>query len=503
MNSHHPKFKSRAKTDPDFEKIHERILPADVRDHERVLARIRSREHGSQEFTEARVWAISPLGVEIDLNSRSLKLLQGEAVDLELVIYGKRTSFSGLVCSVVKEVADCRFRTGIRFAQQDNRSGNDEDRRAGSRWLCSEEFVPVAHCPSPGKFDDLMRLKLRDVSARGMQLSTSLRNKYLIPGMTLVLTVVFPLGPITQVRATITRTSIQRIGAEDRLIVGVTFTEISATAKKAFGQYLVQFSNVESIQELTTAGFQPDSVSQAASIYYLKNESDYRGALSLRYIANKEANHLGSISEPNDTADLLDAKSRILVAKRNDEVIGTGRFRFPLVDEPLELETYVSWPSDFPRRDQVIEASRVATHPRFQHSDLLLTIFKYAASTVLSDERPWVVATVMGKYLSFYEKIGFENTNITFTNPKWNGEQYIVLMDGISAILGKNVKPLYWSFVWAEVADFWMQTGMIKPTRLDKIRMSILKQFKPLTAFAVASKPRYKRKKPADTESAA
>ncbi len=486
-------FKYRSKIDPAFELIHERIVPADVRDHEKVLARIRCRSEQLNEFVEVRVWAISPLGVELHINPEHIKVAQGDSVDLELVVYGKRTGFQGLVCSVVLQRANI-MQVGIRFSTTDAAGDDYAEKRNSSRWLCSEEYVPVAHCPSPGKFDDVIRLKLRDVSADGMQLSTSLRNKYLIPGMNLVLTVVFPLGPIVQVKASIARTSVQRIGAEDRLVLGVIFTEISETAKKAFGQYLVQFSTAESIAELSSVGFNPESVGHSTSIYYLKTEEDYLAALSLRYLANEKANQLGNIEKPADTGDMLDTKARIMVAKRNGEVIGTGRFRFPLLDEPLELEQFISWPHDFPRRDQLVEVSRLATDPRFQHSDLLVSMLKYAASTVLSDERPWAMATVMGKYLPFYKKIGFEATNLQFDNPKWDGTQHVVLMDGLKAILGKNVKPLYWNFIWSEVADFWVETGMVEPTRLDRIRMFTLRQFKPLTRLALSSKPRYKRR---------
>ncbi|MEM9621983.1 MAG: PilZ domain-containing protein [Pseudomonadota bacterium] len=488
-----PEFKYRSKIDPAFELIHERIVPADVRDHEKVLARIRPRAEQPSEYLEVRVWAISPLGVELHIPTNAMQLNQGDSVDLELVVYGKRTSFQGLVCSVVLNTTEA-IHAGIRFSSPPLATTTEHaEKRTSSRWLCSEEYVPVAHCPSPGKFDDVIRLKLRDVSADGMQLSTSLRNKYLIPGMTLALTIVFPLGPIVQVKATVARTIVQRIGAEDRLVVGVTFSEITDTAKKAFGQYLIQFSNAESIAELTSIGFSPESVGQSSSIYYLKTEEDYLAALQLRFQANQLAEQLGSISKPADTGDMFDTKARIMVAKRHGEVIGTGRFRFPLLDEPLELEQFITWPNDFPRRDQLVEVSRLATDPRFQHSDLLASMLKYAASTVLSDERPWVLATVMKKYIPFYQKIGFEATDLTFDNPKWDGTQHVVIMDGLRAILGKNVKPLYWNFLWSEVADFWVQTGMVEPTRLDRIRMLMLRQLKPLTRLAVSSKPRYKR----------
>ncbi len=494
-------FKYRTKIDPAFELIHERIIPADVRDHEKVLARIRGRLEQPSEFVEVRVWAISPLGVELHTTLDVINLQQGNAVDLELVVYGKRTSFQGLVCSVVLQREES-VQLGIRFSSPEPVQDEFAEKRTSNRWLCSEEYVPVAHCPSPGKFDDVIRLKLRDVSSQGMQLSTSLRNKYLIPGMNLVLTVVFPLGPVVQVRATIARTSVQRIGAEDRLVLGVSFTEISETAKKAFGQYLVQFSTAESIAELNSTGFSPESVAQSSSIYYLKTEADYRAALELRFQANQKADQLGSISRPEDTGDMFDTKSRILVAKRNNKVIGTGRFRFPLLDEALELEQFITWPHDFPRRDQLVEVSRLATDHRFQHSDLLVGMLKYAASTVLSDERPWVLATVMAKYIPFYKKIGFQPTDLSFDNPKWDGTQHVVLMNGLQAILGKDVKPLYWNFIWSEVANFWVETGMVQPTRLDRIRMFTLRQFKPLTRLALSAKPRYKRKSRTDQESA-
>ncbi|MEM7290588.1 MAG: PilZ domain-containing protein, partial [Pseudomonadota bacterium] len=445
---------------------------------EKLLARIRKRSN-PQGFKEAPVWAISPLGIELILPSQEKSnFTKGTKVDLELVVFGRRTEFSGVAC--VSLESEGHLHLGIRFSNSNSLDVPDHERRSKSRWLCSEEYLPVAHCPSPGRFDDVIHLKLRDVSGSGLQLATSLRNKYLIPGMELILTIVFPLGPIVQAKVEIVRTSVEQIGALDKLIVGVKFTDIGEKTRQAFGQYLIQFSDSDSLHALRSDGFHVNSVANASTIYYLKSEEDYLKVLQLRFNANQGAKQLGRIQRPEDTAELTDAKSRILVVKRKDEVIGTGRFRFPLIDEKLEFEKFVDYPKNFPRRDQIIEVTRLATDDRFRGSDLFASILRFAAMTVASEDRYWIVATAMDKYIPYYTKIGFNFTQVRFDDPKWDGTQNLLIANSKETILGRKVHPLVWGLVWRDVSNYWITNGIVRPTRLDKIRISILKVLAPL-----------------------
>lgn len=465
-----------------FKSIHDKIFPADIRVSERIVARIRPRKEGEgSPFLDMRVWRLSPLGIELVAPSKTVPFEKGDSIDLEVVVVGQRSFYEGLIVDIVETRGDQSI-YGLRLSRQEESNSGPRERRQSNRWICSEEFLPGAVSPVPGRFDEFMHFKVRDISQDGLQLSTSLRNKFLLQGMRLPLSVSFPMGSVVQINVTVIRVGLQRFGAEDRLVLGTKFDQISDLSRKVLGQYLIQFSNAESLDAVRSAGFSPESVASGTTLYYLKSEKDYRDVLSLRLSANRHAGHLGNITQAADTGDMNDMRGRILVAKRNDKVIGTARFRFPQIDEPLEYETYIQWPSSLPRRDEVIEVSRLATDRGFRASDLLAAMFKYACSTCITPERPWLVMSCMAKYCPFYEKIGFRKTGLSYNDPHWSQPLHIMITDSYGTIKGQNVNPIYWNLIWKDVASFMAQNHLADFTSRDKARIFAYKLLSPFAS---------------------
>ena len=94
-------YSPRSKYDLDFNEIHSGIRPADIRNTDRILARIRPRgvdETG--EFEAIQIWKLSPLGVEL-VQSSNRRFSKGDPVDLEITLAGQRAQFEGLVVDLV------------------------------------------------------------------------------------------------------------------------------------------------------------------------------------------------------------------------------------------------------------------------------------------------------------------------------------------------------------------------------------------------------------------
>jgi predicted GNAT family N-acyltransferase len=476
-----------------FRSIHDKIFPADVRASERIVARIRRRKVDQNDsFEEMRVWRLSPLGIELLAPTGSVPFEKGDAIDLEVVVVGHRSYFEGLIVDIV-DIRGDKSIYGLRLSRREESSSGTRERRQSNRWICSEEFLPGAVAPVPGRFDEFMHFKVRDISKDGLQLSTSLRNKFLLQGMSLPLSVSFPMGSVVQINVEIVRVGLQRFGSEDRIVLGTRFDKISEMARKVLGQYLIQFSNAESLSSVRTAGFSPESIASGTKFYYLKSEDDYRKVLQLRLEANQHAGQLGDISRAEDTGDMNDMRGRILVATRNDKVIGTARFRFPNQDEPLECESYLNWSNTLPRRDELIEVSRLATDRNFRASDLLAGMFKYACSTCITPERPWLVMSCMEKYKPFYEKIGFADTGLLYSDPHWSSPLHIMISDSYGVIKGLNVNPLYWNLIWKDVAEFMADNDLADFTSRDRARVFAYKLFSPI-AFLLVNVLRKRRK---------
>jgi predicted GNAT family N-acyltransferase len=444
--------------DLDFSNIHRSIVPQDVRPTDRILARVRRRD-GVSTFESARVWRLSPLGVEI-LFPESECLPKGVSVDLELVVAGQRSMFEGLVVDVLHGVGK-DFIAGIRLARKTPAGPAGGNRRTGERWLCSDEFLPTCVAPTPGRFDDFIYFQIRDISAEGLQLTCSLRNKFLIPGMRLGLTAVFPMAQMAQIEVEIVRVGITSLGGRDRLVLGTRFCGLTEFARAVLGQYVLQFSNVDSLDELRTASLVPRKVSLGVDFYNLKSEADYKDMLELRYLAHARDGNLKVGAHASDLADINDARSRIVIGKYKGRVVATARVRFNELDEPMEHEAYVAWPKHLPRRDQIIEVSRVATHPNFRRNDLLAALFRYTYMSVVQRDRPWVIMSCLDHMIPFYSKLGFSNTGIRHTEPHWRDDRVLNIMiaNVFDLILGRGVSPAYWNLVWKDLAKHYRSNG--------------------------------------------
>jgi predicted GNAT family N-acyltransferase len=485
---------NRTKFDLDFSKIHEIIRPADVRESDRIRARLRKRGPETSDYCDLRVWKMSPLGVELVQPESESLFRKGESIDLEITLSGQRMYFEGLVVDLIQENEYIKL-IGIRLSKRVERSDTD-DRRKTPRWLCSDDYFPTCVGPSPGKINDYMLFQVRDVSLNGMQLLCSLRNKFLIPDMTLRLTVNFPtIGDFVAV-VRIVRVGFATDTGKDRLSVGVQFLEITDYMRRTMGQYLVQFSNVESLEELRSFGYRPNSITRAVDFYYLKTEEDYREVLALRRIAHESDSNLRtSALTDEDMGDINDAEARILVGKYNGKIIATARIRFNTLDDPLEHEQFVTWPDQLPRRDQILEVSRVCNHPDFRRADLLAGLFQFACATCIQHERPWVLIGSWTNMVSFYEKLGFRKTGLHHSEELWRTEQHLMISNANDTMLGRGVNPIYWNLIWRMVSDHTIENGIIKPHGLDRVRLFIYKVVGPFAQllFRLRRSPRRSR----------
>lgn len=462
------------------------MLPADIRVHDRIRARIRKRNTDNARYISIQVWKLSPLGIELVYPDDGISLRKGDPVDLELTLAGQRTSFEGLIVDLVLNNDNIKL-IGIRLARRTDVNEPNLEKRASVRWICSDEFLPTCVAPTPGLFDDFMYFQIRNISREGAQLTCSLRNKFLITGIQINLTAVFPMGSVINVQVEVTRVGVSSIGGRDRLVVGVTFKSLSPAARKVIGQYLIQFSNVESLDELRKAGMAQVSLALGVDFYNLKSESDYRAVLDLRLNAHMRDGNLRANSRAQDMGDINDARARIVVGKYKNQVIATARIRFNELHEPLEHEAYLDWPRELPRRDQIIEISRVATDPRYRQNDLLAGLFRFVCYNVVQPERPWVVMSCLDNMVKYYEKIGFKTTGLKHHEPIWKEDLVLNVMiaNTPEVVLGRGVNPLYWNLVWKEVSKTLLEQHSVSPNGMDKIRLVLYRALGPLTDYAI------------------
>lgn len=467
----------RDKFDLDFSSLHSKIIPTDVRDADRIVARIRRRS-AEESFRPIRVWKLSPLGVEL-LFDPEYPFERGEKIDLEVTLMGQRSLFEGLVVDLVQENHEIKL-LGVRLSSRKNVSSPDSEKRRSVRWMCSEDYYPTCVSPTPGRYNEYIYFQIRDISKEGFQLICSLRNKYLIPGTQLNLTASFPMIGDLSLSTTVTRVGVTSERGKDYLVVGTEFSDLSLSAKNIIGQYLLQFTDAESLSDLRQAGFLPLSVEKSTDFYFLKSEHDYEEVLALRLQAHTEEGTVDSELSAADMGDLFDTNSRILVGKRNGKIIASARVHFNVLDEPMEHEKYIEWPESLPRRDQVFEISRACTHPDYRRNDLMAGLLRVMSATCVQPQRPWVLISATEKLKDFYLKIGMEDTGMRYTHPVYKGNQCVMLAKASEMLLGKTAHPMYWNVVWRPVFDHLVETGILRPDPMDRARIRIYRLMYPI-----------------------
>ena len=483
---------NRGKYNLDFSKIHSIIRPADVRETDRIEARIRLRE--SNDYIAARVWKMSPLGVELVQPEKGVILSKGDPIDLELLIAGQRIKFDGLIVDLAQANESISL-AGVRFNKPHRELANHSERRNVERWMCSPDYHPTASCPTPGHIRDHMFFRIADISSEGLQLTCSLRNKLPVPGLILSLTSNFGVDGTFNTPVQIVRVGFTTEGGKDRLSVGVKFLTLTERMKSIMGQYLVQFSNAQSIDDLRSQGFWPASIANAVNFSFLTTEAEYAEVLKLRKRAHDADKNHNEDVRVEDMGDMHDTSSRIIIGSHQGKMVCTARVRFNSADEPLEHEGFVTWPAELPQRGEIIEIGRLALDPEYRHGDLLQGLFEYIAATCVHD-RSYVVMSCLEKMVQFFEKLGFQDTGLRYEGSIFKETAFILIGDAKSAMVCKNVTPIYWNLIWKRVSSYMLESRVIEVHGLDRIRVTVYKILSPIASGLASFRHWRLRKRP-------
>jgi predicted GNAT family N-acyltransferase len=466
----------------DFSALHGIIKPANVRKSDRIEAKVKPSKDG--QFHSMQVWRTSPIGAELVVAEDSPLLERGETLELELLMAGQRVYFDACVVEVIQENEHIKL-AGVRFHQTESAGETSIERRGQVRWTCWPDYTPTATCPTPGVINDQVNLKIKDISRKGMQLTCSLRNKFLVPGMSLNLTANFGVDGVFHTPVVIRRVGFASEGGRDRLSVGVAFEQFTPRMRSIIGQYLIQFAENTSLESLKNDDLWPQSVTNAINFSYLTTKQEFEKVKELRKLAHEADLNLNQDVTIDDMGDRFDSSARIIIGTHHDgHMVCTARILFNTGDEPLEHEELVELPADLPRKSEIVEISRLAIHPEYRHGDLLIGLFEFITTTCVH-ERKYVLMSCLERMIPFFSKVGFEPINVSYKSKLFNEEGHILFGDIHKIILGWNVNPIYWNLVYRRVTEFLLDASRIQIRGIDKARIAYYRLFGPM-ARAIA-----------------
>lgn len=462
--------------------LHGPITPADVRDGEQVRAKIRSLENDVFLNTNIKVWRISPLGIELCAD-REVEVKKGLHIELDIYIGFQKTTLTGLIVDQIEDRSHGRM-IYVRLVPQDNEKGWVNNKRDASRWICSDQFYPTAVASNPAKFNDFIYFKVRDISFGGFKLYTSLRNKFIIPGLVLDCIVNFPMVAQIRMKISVKNVRVELENGREVLAVGVTFDASNREINQTVGSYVAQFGSSASLKEIQGQGFDVFNISDSVTYSYVKSREEFDEVLKLRYLAYREAGKVDDSKTYQDMSDVFDSKSRIVIGTYKGEVVSTARLIFHQLGERMEQESFVTWPQELPRQDEVVEIMRACTHPDFRGSDLLLGMFKFMAVTVAQAKKRWIVICATDEMVQFYKKIGFKSLGLSYEHKTLNNKlHHVMIANFIDGLTGKTVSPIYWNLVWRDSTRYLASFDLIEIDPFMQIRLTIFNWFRPIADF--------------------
>jgi predicted GNAT family N-acyltransferase len=463
------------------EAIHGIVVPADVRAGDPVFASVRWPGRGRRSIA-AQVWRISPLGVEL-VRPPELGLVRaGAALDLLLRVGQSAATFRSL--PVVTTGADLgRELLGLRWVSASGAAASAP--RRATRWACAAEYLPTGIAPSAARFCDYVFFRIADVSWAGMQLETSLRNKFIIPGLSLDGTCTFPTHGQVHLTLRVVHVRVVRRGEKHVLSVGVQYASRSARATETIGQYLLQFGSGATVAELCASGFRLSASSRALDFGSVRSAEEYAEVLRLRRVAYVHARKLSDHTKDVEMADGFDRRSRIVVARHHGRVVATSRLTFP---EPgadrLNHEEFLELPASLPPRGELVEVFKTCTHPAYRGSDLFYMLLKHVGLTILQAGRRYALMSATDGLARVYERFGFRRLGASYQHPRMRIRHHLMLLDVASVVAARRIGPVAWNLVAGrELWAFARLCGAVPGDRWSVARVRLFTLFRPIAAL--------------------
>ncbi len=485
--------------------IHSPFIPFEVYQGENIKAVVRI--PNSDTVFELPVWRMSPLGIELAIDSTTGSQFQmGHALDLELTIKKQKCSFKGLVVSQQGRERNVDL-IGIRwFAEQQTQNTPGSERRSHRRWLCGEEFLPTGIAPNPLRFGDFIHFRIKDLSKGGLRIFTSLRNRYIIPGMELTTTISFPMFGQAQVRVKVIDVRVQSDRGKDFLSIGASLINPQRSLLSMIANYVLQFSPNTNIDDVKSDSLLPKTVADKVSYSYAKTKEDFEEVLKLRLVAYRQSGKIDPNRTAEEMGDSFDTRSRILMARYRGKLVSTMRIMFHDSEDSLEHERFAKIPDWFPRKDEFVEVTRFCIDPHWQGGDLIFGMMRQLFLVMAHAGRRYAVSSATKDMMdSFYLKFGAQLVGDPFRHGDLaDHDHYLFLFDISKVIKGQTVGPILWNLLLADVYDYVVSNDYYSQDPLTAVRIRFYRLFRPLADLLRSKlmRPRESKKSLSDKRAA-
>ncbi len=468
------------------------LEPADVYVNDPILAKIRLCEP-DQIFIDAKVQSISPLSLDVVVDAERLTLgaincevdvqliVADQKLALRTTVAGRSATVAGQVRLVLGFTSVLQVHSKVGEATSNKQSANVTTPHL---WDCSAEFFPTALALNPARYNDYIYFKVLAVSAHGLRLICSQRNKMLLPGLRLKLQMSLPMIGEVCLDVQVEHVSVHTDQRKRGFDVVVKVLSLDSYAREMIAQYLIQFGRVDSLDALRAEGLNPPSVARGVDFYFLRSKQDHADVLNLRLMAHRQfGNFQNADVRAEDLDDEADESARILIGKHKGRAVASARFRFAQKDQPLIMQAHIRCANELPPREQIVEVSRACTDPEYRRGNLFANVVHQLFVSSIPAGRHFVLLVSLPNLLDFYKSIGCKELGLTQYDEFWNGEQHLMLMNSVHVCLGRDVGPVVWNLMFREPYEYLVERGAIYPSTLDRLRLLVYRGVGLVTDF--------------------
>ena len=443
-----------------------------------AVSRVDSAESSPMTCT---VLSTSPLGIQLrPTTDTDINQWMGATVEVSATYPdGQVVTHRGVVAST-RSITRQRGQLAIRITQRSDARVPHLERRRETRWLCSDAFRPTGIASNPARFNDFVLFQVLDISRQGMRLLTSLRNNFLVRGMHLDAIISFPMVAQIAARIRVQNVSFVTRNEKDYLSIGVQLEGLKPREASVISQYMAQFGDVDSLREFQDGGFHQVPLRRSLEFSVVRTEEEYREVLNLRHLAYLADGKIAPSATINEVADIHDSRARILIGKHRGKTVATARLAFHELGDITEHEEFITWPNNFPRRDDAVEVTRACTHPDYRRAGVFFELLRHIVIGAVQAGRIWVVTSSTEDLVPLYKFVGMREAGVNYNHPELNNLRHVVLTGNIpDALSGRSVGPVAWNQVWKGALPF-VSTQRIAESTISKVRLAMYRAIAPL-----------------------
>jgi hypothetical protein len=336
--------------------------------------------------------------------------------------------------------------------------------------------VVVKH---PVNFADDVLFKVEDISIDGMQLSTSLRNRFILPQMMFKGARAF-LGQFAEFEFDFEIAYCRIDDAANRLICGIKFEALTSQARHTLAGFLI--TNHRGAMEhrmaaVRSAGFRIKKLKDIVRFTYASTNQHFLDLQMLRWRAYSSSGKVDCEKTlPENMIDSYDSRSIIILGYIGEDLVGSVRLtECENESQKFEIESEISFRAAIDRTD-TIEVSRLCVVPELHGTDVVHGLLEYASKVILQTGKGRVITSCTEDMLPFYLRIGYRRTGETYELQALNNSlHYVISIDPKRGLKGQSVNFVYWAYTYSRVHEYVISRGYAVESTFTALKLRMYK----------------------------